>query len=170
VGLPGEEFRDMSTYSAMTYDKASVIFRMLREMLGEDVFRRVLRTFYDRHKLQHVDEADFAAVAEEVSGRELDWFFRQWLHTTDTLDYGIGAAATARQPNGQWRTTVEVLRLGRAWMPVQLQVGGTTRTLDSREPRQVVEVVTRERPREAVLDPRAVLLDLDRTNNRAAIR
>ncbi|HLL45148.1 MAG TPA: hypothetical protein VK399_00500, partial [Longimicrobiaceae bacterium] len=88
----------------------------------------------------------------------------------DTLDYGIGQASTARLPDGQWRTTVEVLRLGKAWMPVQLQVGGTSRTLDSREQRQVVQVTTRERPREAVLDPRAVLLDLDRTNNRVQVR
>ncbi|HEU0077470.1 MAG TPA: M1 family aminopeptidase, partial [Longimicrobiaceae bacterium] len=170
VGLPGAAFSDPSTYSAMTYDKASVVFRMLRELLGDDVFRRVMRAFYDRHKLQHVDEADFTAVAEEVSGRELDWFFRQWLHTTDTLDYGIGEASTARLPDGRWRTTVEVLRLGKAWMPVQLQVGGTSRTLDAREQRQVVQVVTRDRPREAVLDPRGVLLDLDRTNNRAELR
>lgn len=170
VGLPGEAFRDPATYNAMTYDKASVVFRMLRELLGDDVFRRVMRAFYDRNKLQHVDEADFAAVAEEVSGRELDWFFRQWLHSTDTLDYGIGGASTARLPDGRWRTTVEVLRLGRAWMPVQLQVGTVSRTLDSREPRQTVQVVTPERPREAVLDPRQVLLDLDRTNNRAGVR
>ncbi len=170
VGLPGAAFRDPATYSAMTYDKASVVFRMLRELLGDEVFRRVLRGYSERYKLQHVDEADFAAVAEQVSGRELDWFFRQWLHTTDTLDYGIGEASTARLPGGQWRTTVEVLRLGRAWMPVQLQVGGTSRTLDSREQRQTVQVVTRERPREAVLDPRRVLLDLDRTNNRAELR
>jgi hypothetical protein len=170
VGLAGAEFRDPATYSAMTYDKASVVFRMLRELLGDDVFRRVMRSYYERFKLQHVDEADFIAVAEQVSGRELDWFFRQWLHTTDTLDYGIGQASTARLPDGQWRTTVEVLRLGKAWMPVQLQVGGTSRTLDSREQRQVVQVTTRERPREAVLDPRAVLLDLDRTNNRVQVR
>lgn len=170
VGLAGAEFRDPATYSAMTYDKASVVFRMLRELLGDEVFRRVMRAYYERYKLQHVDEAAFTAVAEQVSGRELDWFFRQWLHTTDTLDYGIGDASTTRQPDGRWRTTVEVLRLGRAWMPVQLQVGGTSRTLDSRDPRQVVQVVTRERPREAVLDPREVLLDLDRTNNRAELR
>jgi hypothetical protein len=54
-------------------------------------------------------------------------------------------------------------------MPVVLRVGGVTRTLDARDARQVVEIVTDERPAEAVLDPDWVLIDYDRSNNRAAI-
>ena len=169
IALPGAAFRDPDTYSAATYGKAAMVFYMLRELLGEDVFRRVLRTYYERNRLRHVAEEDFHAVAEQVSGRDLDWFFRQWLHTTDTLDYGVAAAATQRLPDGQWRTRVEVLRLGGAWMPVELQVGDATRRLESRERRQVVEVVTRARPAEAVLDPGVKLLDVDRTNNRKAV-
>ncbi|HEV2149120.1 MAG TPA: M1 family metallopeptidase [Longimicrobiaceae bacterium] len=170
IALPGEAFRDPATYSAMTYSKTSLVFRMLRELLGEDTFRRVLRAYHDRYRLQHVDEAAFRGVAEEVSGRDLDWFFQQWLHTTDTLDYGIRRAAATRRPDGQWTTRVEVVRLGNAWMPVELRVGDVSRTLESRERSQTVEVVTRTRPREAVLDPRQVLLDLDRTNDRAPVR
>lgn len=169
VATPGAEFRDMRTYNAMTYNKGSVFFRMLRDMLGQDTFRRVLRTYYDRYKLKHVTEDDFRAVAEEVSGRELGWFFRQWLHTTDSLDYGVGDLSTARLADGRWRTQVEVIRLGRAWMPVRLQVGDVTRTLESRAQVQTVEVVTRQRPTEAVLDPQGLLLDLDPGNNRRAV-
>ncbi|HEX2187293.1 MAG TPA: M1 family metallopeptidase [Longimicrobiaceae bacterium] len=170
VALAGAEFRDPTTYSAMTYTKASAVFRMLREMLGEDVFRRGLRTFYERNRLRQVGEAELVAAMEEASGRELDWFFRQWLHTTDTLDYGIAGARTERLAGGRWRTTVEVLRLGDAWMPVELRVGGVTRTLEGRERRQTVQVTTPTRPAEASLDPRRVLIDLDRTNDRVEIR
>jgi len=170
VAMPGADFASPGLYNAMTYSKGSVFFRMLRELLGEDTFRSVLRAYYDRYKLRHVDEEAFRGVAESVSGQDLEWFFRQWLHTTDTLDYGISRATTTRLPNGQWRTQVEVLRLGNAWMPVELRVGDVTRRLDSRDRRQVVEVTTAARPREAVLDPRQVLLDLDRTNNQAPVR
>jgi hypothetical protein len=170
IARPGPEFPNPTVYSVMTYSKTALVFRMLREMLGEDTFRRGLRAYYDRYKLQHVDEAAFRGVMEQVSGRDLEWFFRQWLHTTDTLDYGIRHAAATRRPDGQWTTRVEVVRLGNAWMPVELRVGDVSRTLESREPSQTVEVVTRARPREAVLDPRQVLLDLDRTNDRAPVR
>ncbi|MDQ3388308.1 MAG: M1 family metallopeptidase [Gemmatimonadota bacterium] len=170
IGMPGADFRDPATYSAMTYTKTSLVFRMLREYLGEEVFRRVLRAYFDRHKLGHVSEDDFRRVAEEVSGRELGWFFQQWLHSTDTLDYGIGAATTRRLPGGRWATTVQVIRLGEAWMPVQLVVGGVSRTLDSRERTQTVQVETSGRPSEVVLDPQRILLDVDPTNNRSEVR
>src|SRR5690606_16775310 len=102
-------------------------------------------------------------------GRDLDWFFRQWLDTTATLDYALGAVSAEPLGDGRWRTRVEVRRSGDAWMPVELRVDGETRTLTSREPAQTVEVVTATRPAEVVLDPRAVLLDVNRSNNREAL-
>lgn len=168
IATPGADFSSPRMYSAMTYTRASAVFRMLREYLGEATFREVLRTFYARHRLQHVTGADFQRVAEDVGRRDLDWFFDQWIRRTDRLDYGI-ASATTRQAGGRWRTRVEVLRTGEAWMPVTLRVGDVTRTLESRDRRQTVEIVTATRPAEAVLDPAWVLLDSDRTNNRAPV-
>ena len=170
IGLPGAAFSSPRIYSAMTYTRASAVFRMLRELVGEQTFRQILRTFYARHRLQHVTGEDFQRVAEEVSRRDLDWFFGQWIARTDRLDYGIGRAGTAPTGDGRWRTRVEVLRMGQAWMPVVLRVGDATRTLDSRARRQTVEVVTRARPVAAVLDPEWVLLDMERANNRAELR
>lgn len=165
IAMPGEDFVDPATYSAMTYTKTSLVFRMLREMVGHDTMRAILAELYARHRLDHIDERDLRRVAGDVSGRDLDWFFDQWLHTTDTLDYGIGDAWTERTPDGRWRTTVEVIRLGQAWMPVTLQVGATARALTSRDRVQRVEVITDTRPTRVVLDPEEVLIDLDYSNN-----
>jgi hypothetical protein len=170
IDIPSPEFRDFRSFQVMTYTKASVVFRMLRELLGEDVFRQVLRTYYERHKLGHVTRADFERAAADVSGRDLGWFFHQWLDTTHTLDFAVRSARTRPTGDGRWRTRVEVLRLGEAWMPVTLEVGDVRRTLDSRDRLQVAEVVTRQRPAEAVLDPDVVLLIVDRSTNRAPVR
>jgi hypothetical protein len=170
IALAGADFVDFQTYQAMTYTKASLVFRMLREMVGEETMVRILRTYYEQNTLQHVFEHDLRRAVNQVTGQNYDWFFDQWLHTTATLDYGIADARTEQQGDGRWRTRVEVTRTGEAWMPVELQVGDTTVVLESRERRQVAEVVTRERPREAVLDPRDVLLDVDPTDNRRAVR
>src|SRR5690606_41854226 len=48
IALESAEFRDPRTYSAMTYTKPSLVFRMLRDYLGEDTFRRALKVFYER--------------------------------------------------------------------------------------------------------------------------
>jgi hypothetical protein len=165
LATPSAEFRDFDTYNAMTYTKPSVVYRMLQAYLGDEVFRAGLRRYYSENRLTHVDLADFQRAMEAASGQDLDWFFDEWFRTTDTLDYGLGAVTSSRQGNGRWRTEVEVVRLGKAWMPVELRVGGETRTLTSRKPVQHLRIETADRPGQVVLDPRGVLLDIDRSNN-----
>ena len=169
IAMPGADFPDPQTYSAMTYTKTSLVLRMLRDLVGAPTMRQILHTYFEQNRLQHVDEADFRAAVNQVTGKNYDWFFDEWLHTTKTLDYGLGEVKTQRQRNGQWATQVEVIRLGEAWMPVKLQVGDVTRTLESKDKRQRVEVITAARPSAVVLDPDNILLDLDPSNNRRTL-
>src|SRR5690606_3735925 len=53
MGLAWADYRDPTMYSAMTYTKAALGFRMLDWMIGEENMRTVLRTFFERHALQH---------------------------------------------------------------------------------------------------------------------
>lgn len=164
INLPSAEFRDPAMYSAMTYTKPSIVLRMLRDLMGEGRFREGLAGYYRGNRLQHVSRADFQQAMEAAYGEELDWFFDQWIDTTGTLDYAIGEVS-ATHADGMWDIEVEVLRHGDNWMPVELRVDGETRTLDSREPRQVATFTLDRRPQEARLDPRRILLDVNREND-----
>ncbi len=165
ISLAGADFRDPNSYSAMTYNKAALVLRMLRWMIGEEVMREALRTFYDRHSLGHINEEDLRRAVSDAAGENLDWFFEQWIHTTDRLDYGISSATTTRGSDGAWTTRVEVTRSGDAWMPVTLRVGDVEQLLESRDRAQVVEVRTAERPETAIVDPDEILLDANPSNN-----
>ncbi|CAN5691964.1 M1 family metallopeptidase [soil metagenome] len=169
IARPGAEFPDPATYTAMTYRKTGLIFRMLRDLVGEPAMRQVLRTYYTENKLQHVTEADLRSAVNQVTGEDFDWFFQQWFHTTGTLDYAFGHTSTERMADGRWRTRVDVLRLGQAWMPVRVQVGDQVHTLSSRNRRQTLELITREHPREAAIDPDNILIDLDPSTNRVRL-
>jgi hypothetical protein len=169
IARPGAEFPDPATYSAMTYRKTGLIFRMLRDLVGEPAMREILRTYYAQNRLQHVSETDLRRAVDQVTGENHDWFFQQWFHTTDTLDYAIGGAHLQQMPDGRWLTRVDVLRLGQAWMPVRVQVGDQVRTLSSRDRRQTLEVITRSRPAEVVIDPDEILIDIDISNNRVRL-
>jgi aminopeptidase N len=169
VDQPGEAFRSPRMYTAMTYTKTAAVMRMLRYLLGAETFDRVLHTYYDRYRVGHVTGADFQRVAEQVSGRDLDWFFGQWLQRTDRLDYGIASVSSSRGGDGRWRTRVEVLRAGRAWMPVVVRAGTAERRLEGRERRQTVVLVTAQKPAEVWLDREWILIDPDRSNNRAVV-
>lgn len=61
------------------YGKAGWVLHMLRCQLGPDLFRRVIRTYLERHRFQSVVTEDFSTVVEELSGRSYDQFFDQWL-------------------------------------------------------------------------------------------
>ncbi|MEZ5039754.1 MAG: M1 family metallopeptidase [Saprospiraceae bacterium] len=62
-----------------TYQKGALVLHMLRDYLGEDNFRRVLKHFLSTHAYQPVDTHDFMKSIWEVTGLNLDWFFDQWI-------------------------------------------------------------------------------------------
>lgn len=169
IATPARDFIDFNTYNAMTYTKPALVLRMLRDHVGEAATRTALRDYFNRHKFRHVTESDLRTAFERAHGWSLDWFFQQWLHTTGTLDYSIGAVEPLQLSDGSWRTRVEVNRAGANWMPVVLKVGETTRKLESGERAQVVWIDTRTRPAEVVLDPLQTLIDVNPANNRKSL-
>ncbi|HKK28029.1 MAG TPA: M1 family metallopeptidase [Gemmatimonadota bacterium] len=166
VSQASEDFTDYGMYGSMIYGKGSVVLRMLRWLVGEDAFRQGMHAYYLHNRFRHVTGSDLEAAMEDASGRKLDWFFHQWLHTTWTLDYAVAEASTRAVGDGHWRTRVVVTRQGKAWMPVDVAVGDTTVRLDSRDARQTVSVITTGKPASVQLDPEGVLLETDRSNDR----
>ncbi len=61
------------------YPKGSWVLHMLRSQLGEDLYRQGIQRYLEQHALSSVVTADLIASLEEVSGRELDQFFDQWV-------------------------------------------------------------------------------------------
>jgi hypothetical protein len=170
VVLAGEDYSSQGHYSAAIYRKGSAIFWMLREMVGEDTFVEILRTYYERYKFRHVDTDDFKSVAEEVARTDLDWFFAGWLHTTGVVDYGVTDVVSEATGDGRWRTTFTVVKEGDLRMPVELDLeadGGRVRTVrvSGAAVRDRVEVITDFRPTRITVDPRERALDVNPDND-----
>ena len=94
--LVAEAYRDFTSYNIAIYSRGELFFHQLRYIVGDETMHRILRTFYERWKFHHVDEAAFRAVAEEVSHQDLSALFAQWLHGTDLYDYAVGRVKTRR--------------------------------------------------------------------------
>ena len=169
VGLPGAAFSSYRMYVTMTYGKGAAVLRMLRDLLGDGVFREGLRHYYDRYRFRQVSGNDFRRAMEQASGRELDWFFDQWVESTAWLDYRVGDVRLSGEP-GRYTLTVEVIREGDAWMPVVVAADGARVVADARDRVQTVTLHTTDRPRRVLLDPDHSLMDPDRINNRARVR
>jgi hypothetical protein len=169
VGLPARAFSSFGVYQDMTYGKGALIFRMLRDMLGEAAFREGLRIYYDRFRFRQVTGSDFRRAMEAAAGEPLEWFFRQWLTTTHTLDFRLGDVRLSGGA-GAYTLDVEVVRDGRAWMPVVVEAGGERRTLRGRDRVQRTTFTLPERPAFVTLDPDGSLLDVDRSGHRRPVR
>jgi aminopeptidase N len=63
-----------------TYSKGAVVLHMLHDILGAGEFRRVIQTWLRRYAFANAETNDFKRVIEDVTGRSMQWFFRQWLY------------------------------------------------------------------------------------------
>ncbi|MBI4326355.1 MAG: HEAT repeat domain-containing protein [Chloroflexi bacterium] len=70
----------MEQFSYLAYPKGGWVLHMLRSQLGEDLYRRCIKTYLERHQYDTVVTEDLNAVIEELSGRSFDQFFDQWVY------------------------------------------------------------------------------------------
>jgi Peptidase family M1 domain len=168
IGTPAYDFRDFGTYNNMIYSRGELMYSQLRDVLGDSVFRAFFHDYYNRWALKHVDEWAMEASAERVSGKDLRWFFDQWVHHVGLMDYRLWRATTV-QRGTQWVTTATVERLGpyRHPMPVGVRTdsGWTIARADPMRDVQEVQVTTAQRPLEVRLDPDHTTYDWDRRND-----
>lgn len=66
-----------------SYEKGAWILHMLRLKVGDDTFFKILRAFYKHYKNSNASTEDFITVANRVSSKDLDFFFKQWLYRAD---------------------------------------------------------------------------------------
>ena len=161
---------------ALSYGKAALWLHTLENYVGWPTFRRCLATYFERWRFRHPKPADFFQVMNEVSGRDLTWFFDQVYRDTRVFDYGIDALQTAPAPAGapsqaSLRSTVVVRRYGDGIFPVDLIVrfadGSSAReNWDGRDQWKAFTFDRRVEVVSAEVDPEQVLaLDVNRANN-----
>ena len=71
----------MDLLNPNSYQKGGWVLHMLRGEIGDDLFHKAIRAYYQKYRLSNADTRDFQDVVEQVSGTKLNWFFKQWLHT-----------------------------------------------------------------------------------------
>ncbi len=68
--------------SPNTYEKGAWLLHMLRRQLGDDLFWKGIKTYYEEYKYDNALSEDFERVIETVSGKDFSSFFKQWLYQT----------------------------------------------------------------------------------------
>ena len=142
---------------------------LLREyVLGPELFDPAFEAYFQRWKYRHPKPADFFRTIEDVTGEELDWFWRGWFRTTDVLDQAVEEVAAS----GDTTRIVLENRAGLV-MPLELQIGYADGSTERRRipveawftrDDYTARVVGRDVER-VVIDPDRQLPDVERGNN-----
>ena len=72
--------RAWDQFDFRAYPKGSWVLHMLRNQLGEDVYRRAIKRYLEKHALTSVVTEDLVSELEDASGKSLDRFFDQWVY------------------------------------------------------------------------------------------
>jgi hypothetical protein len=164
------EYRDPIGMAANVYLKSEIFYEMLRYVLGDSLFKNVLREYVREFSFQHVNEKDFQAACERVSGQDLNWFFEQWLHGTPVVDYKKGAVRKYQRNDSTWVTEVEVQRQGNGIMPIEvaLDLGNAQRLVqrwDGKAKADTLVFETKTKPKAVRVDPEDRVMDRNLLNN-----
>ena len=109
-----------AAYQSIVFYKGAMVFRMLRETLGKDQFNQLLRKFLDQYRNKNASIDDFERLASQVVGRNMRYFFAQWVEGTGVPEFSVDYQII-RTRAGKFRTRGTVRQnFENLHMPVEL--------------------------------------------------
>ncbi len=152
------------------YQKPALMMRTLREhVLGRARFDDAFRAYAAAWEFKHPTPGDFFRMMRDRTGMDLDWYWRDWVYTTNRPDQGVEAIT-----NGDSGSTVILVNKGTMQLPGFLRVtyaDGTKEDLTfpvemwNQGPRFTWHAKAGKRVVRAEIDPDGKLPDADRGNN-----
>jgi aminopeptidase N len=94
--------RPNDNFDSHTYPKGACILHQLRFILGDELFFQALSAFLHEHAFEPVDTYDFMKVVKEATGRNMDWFFEQYI---------FSAGHPVFKVNSSWDADAGLVRL-----------------------------------------------------------
>ena len=77
------------SYGAVTYGKTASVLLTLEGIIGEDTLARAMRTYFMKYRFTHPSKEDFLKTTEEVSGKDLRWYFNEAVYGSPVFDYEV---------------------------------------------------------------------------------
>lgn len=114
-------------YGNNAYGKPSLSYLALKDMLGDELFKKALHGYMDRWHGKHPIPWDYFNSMSNVSGRNLDWYFKNWFFTNNYNDIAISNAV-----KGKDGYTLTVKNIGGFAIPFDVVLtftDGSTKTI-----------------------------------------
>lgn len=86
IDLPAPEYSKLN-YGGVVYTKAAMMMAYLESYLGEEVFESIMKKYFNEWKFKHPYPIDFEQLFVAESKKNLDWFFKDGLNSTQKIDF-----------------------------------------------------------------------------------
>jgi aminopeptidase N len=156
---------DQSTaYQYIMYSKGAMVYKLLRDTLGEDKFNKLIRTFLERYRDKSASVDDFEKLTSEVAGQNMRYFFARWVESTGVPEFKVDYLIIRTRAGkfiarGTVRQNYDNLRL-----PLEVQLrseggdGMKTVTVNIEETSADFNIESDGKPIEVVVDPNYKIL------------
>ena len=151
------------------YGKASLGYLAVKDLLGDAAFKQCLHAFMDRWHGKHPIPWDFFNTFNDVSGKNLNWFWNNWFFSNGYIDLGVTSVTKAA---GGYAVVID--NIGGMAAPVDLHLrfnDGSAETVhetpaiwEANQKRATVRVATKKTLVGLDLDG-GIFVDADSTNN-----
>ncbi len=76
-------------YWAETAGKGAAVIQMLRDVMGDANFFKLLKAVPQKFAWQSINTDDFHAVAQDIYGQSLNYFFQQWIESSGAPQFKL---------------------------------------------------------------------------------
>ena len=90
---PADEL--IAGYGNNAYGKPALGYLAMKDMLGDDLFRKCLHAYMTRWNGKHPTPWDFFYTFDNVAGRPLDWFWSNWFFGNGYIDLAVKSVTKA---------------------------------------------------------------------------
>jgi hypothetical protein len=130
------DYYSYNSYGGITYGKTACVLLTLEGIIGQDTMDRAMRVYFMKYRFTHPTKEDFLKTIEEVSGRDLRWYFNQAIYGSQVMDYKVLRVESfpvnwfeekksffpKDDKNAVYRSYVWLQRKGDFVMPVEVEI------------------------------------------------
>jgi hypothetical protein len=131
------DYYSFNSYGGITYGKTACVLLTLEGIIGDDMMAQAMHVYFMKYRFTHPTKEDFLKTIEEVSGKNLRWYFDQAIYGSQVMDYEVlgvesfpvnwyeekkGKEKNKSRQDTDYQSYVTVHRKGDFVMPVDLEV------------------------------------------------
>lgn len=154
-------------FSRLVYDKGAWVLHMLRKETGDSLFFKILNKYYKTFKYGNASTEDFKNICQNVSGKNLNFFFDQWIYKGEGI-IKIEFGWKSENLKDSIKTDLEIKQLQNGYdiykFPLDIKIffeNGSkpeTKTFYISSKEEILEIITKQKPLTIELDPDRWLL------------